>query len=84
MPDQKAQIEQEVRNILTEKGFNGQTVKIDENLMDELGMDSLDHVEMVMELEKSFNLSIDDDDSSEFRTLKHVVDYLDERIQHRV
>ena len=84
MPDQREQIEQEVRDIISEKGFDGHTAKPDDHLYDELGMDSLDRVELVMEIEKKFNLSIDDSDSEEFKNIQNVVDYLGERIQHRV
>lgn len=48
--------EQTIRNILEEKGF--EPVNKDQKLKDDLGMDSLDLVELVIEMEKEFNIDL--------------------------
>jgi acyl carrier protein len=46
------------------------------NLLDDLGADSLDVVELVMALEEEFGIEIPDDDVENIRTIKDVVDYV--------
>lgn len=48
--------EQAIRNLLEEKGF--EPVNKDQKLKDDLGMDSLDLVELVIEMEKEFNIDL--------------------------
>ncbi|MBU1023358.1 acyl carrier protein [bacterium] len=43
---------------------------------DDLGADSLDLVELVMELEEHFEIEISDEDSQNFLTVKDVADYI--------
>ena len=49
-------------------------------LVNDLGSDSLDHVELVMEFEDAFDLSIPDEDAEKITTIQSVVDYL---VQHK-
>ena len=49
-----------------------------ESTCDDLGMESLDHVEFTMDIEEDFNIDIDDDDAEKWRTVGDVVKYLDE------
>ena len=42
----------------------------------DLGADSLDHVEIVMEVEKEFYIRIPDDQASELKTINQFADYL--------
>lgn len=48
--------EQTIRNLLEEKGF--EPTSKDQKLKDDLGMDSLDLVELVIEMEKEFNIDL--------------------------
>lgn len=48
--------EQTIRNLLEEKGF--EPTNKNQKLKDDLGMDSLDLVELVIELEKEFNIDL--------------------------
>lgn len=43
----------------------------------DLGADSLDTVELIMEFEKEFNLSIPDDQAENIRTVGEAIDYLE-------
>ena len=57
-----------------------ESITMDTNLIDDIGADSLDVVELVMELEDSFGISISDEDAAELYTVRRIVDYL-ERIR---
>lgn len=43
-------------------------------LRDDLGQDSLDRVEMTMEIEKEFNIVISDDEVTEWKTVQDVIE----------
>merc|ERR1719343_297216 len=47
---------------------------------DDLDADSLDVVEMVMEIEETFEIEIEDEAASSIKTVGDVCDYLDENI----
>ena len=45
-------------------------------LMDDLGADSLDVVELVIEVEECFDLEVADEDAEKWKTVGDVVDYV--------
>ena len=57
-----------------------ESVTMDTNLVDDLGADSLDVVELIMELEDEFGVAISDEDAAQLYTVGRIVDYL-ERLQ---
>ena len=46
------------------------------SFIDDLGADSLDIVELVMAIEKEFNIEIPDDDAEKITTVQDAVDYI--------
>ena len=56
---------------------NEDEVTMEATLAEDLGMDSLDAVEVVMALEEAFGISIEEDKVAEFKTVKDIVDYID-------
>jgi len=46
---------------------------------DDLGADSLDLVELVMELEEHFNIEISDEESQNFKTVADVAAYIESK-----
>ncbi len=46
------------------------------NLLDDLGADSLDVVELVMALEEEFSIEVPDDDVENIRTIQDIVTYV--------
>ena len=54
-----------------------ESITIDTDLIDDLGADSLDVVELIMSLEDDFDIRISDEDAAELRTVRRIVDYLD-------
>lgn len=54
-----------------------ESINIDTNLVDDLGADSLDVVELIMSLEDIFGISISDEDASQLFTVRRIVEYLE-------
>ena len=52
----------------------------DTNLIDDIGADSLDVVELIMDLEDEFGIAISDEDAAQLYTVGRIVEYL-EKIQ---
>jgi acyl carrier protein len=46
------------------------------SFLDDLGADSLDLVELIMEMEETFDIQIADDELQKIRSIKDVLDYL--------
>ena len=49
------------------------------NLKDDLGMDSLDAMELSMAIEEAFGLTIEEEALKKFVTVKDIIDYLESR-----
>jgi acyl carrier protein len=49
-------------------------------LREELGLDSMDTIELVFQLEENFNIQIPDDDLMELKTVDNVVQYVEKRV----
>lgn len=54
---------------------------MESKLEDDLWMDSLDEVEILLELEKEFGILIPNDDPGRCHTVKDVVDYMIRRME---
>ena len=49
------------------------------SFIEDLGADSLDIVELVMAIEKEFDIEISDDDAERIGTVQDAIDYIHER-----
>ena len=54
-----------------------ESITPDTNLIDDLGADSLDVVELIMSLEDMFGVSITDEDAAQLTTVRRIVEYLE-------
>ena len=54
-----------------------ETITMDTSIVDDLGADSLDVVELIMSLEDEFGVSISDEDAAQLLTVGKIVDYLE-------
>ena len=71
----REEIEERVKQIIVEKlGVKEEEVRPEAELVANLGADSLDTVELVMEFEKTFNVCISDDVAAEIQTVGDMVD----------
>lgn len=74
-------IESKVKAIIVDKlGVDESEVVSDANFTNDLGADSLDTVELIMEFEKEFDISIPDEDAENIATVGNAVSYLSEKI----
>lgn len=64
-----------VSNIL---GVDAEEVTMEASFMDDLGADSLDVVELIMDLQDEFNLEIPDEEAEKIHTVGDVVEYIKE------
>ena len=72
-------IEEKVRNIIVERlGVDESEVTLEASFTNDLGADSLDTVELIMELEKEFNISIPDEQAETITTVGQAITYLEE------
>ncbi|MEN6440833.1 MAG: acyl carrier protein [Syntrophobacter sp.] len=62
--------------IANQLGVDKDMVTPQANIVDDLGADSLDVVELVMALEEAFDMEIPDDDAENIRTVQDIFDYL--------
>ncbi|MBQ3075533.1 MAG: acyl carrier protein [Clostridia bacterium] len=53
------------------------TIEDDANILDDLGADSLEVVEMLMTLESEFGIIVPDEDVMELKTVRAVADYIE-------
>ena len=56
-------------------------VTMEASIVDDLGADSLDVVEIIMGLEEEFELNIPDEDAEKLPTVGGIVSYIDEKSQ---
>lgn len=54
-----------------------ETITMETSIIDDLGADSLDVVELIMSLEDDYDISISDEDAAELSTVGKIVDYLE-------
>ena len=64
--------------IVVEKlGVEQSKVTIDARFIDDLGADSLDTVELIMEFEDEFDIEIPDEDAEKILSVREAVEYID-------
>jgi len=74
-----ADIASRVKAIIVDKlGVEENEVTNDASFTNDLGADSLDTVELIMEFEKEFNISIPDDQAENIGTVGEAVKYIEE------
>ncbi|MFV9509899.1 acyl carrier protein [Tepidibacillus sp. LV47] len=72
-----ADIFDRVKKIIVDRlGVDEEEITLDSRFKEDLGADSLDIVELVMELEDEFELEISDEDAEKISTVGEVVDYI--------
>ena len=70
-------IQKKVTSIITDKlGIPETEVTPDANFVKDLGIDSLDYAELVMEFEQTFDIKIPDDDAEKLLTISSAVQYI--------
>lgn len=68
-----------VTNIVSEQlGVDKDKISADTSFVNDLGADSLDTVELVMELEEEFDVNIPDDAAEKIQTVGQAVEFIDQ------
>ena len=72
-----SQTDEKVKQIIVDKlGVDPSEVTPEASFTNDLGADSLDIVELVMEFEDNFEMSIPDEEAEKIRTVGQAIDYI--------
>jgi acyl carrier protein len=74
------EVNQTITDILVEKlGIAATEITPEANFMKDLGIDSLDYAELVMELEQAFDITIPDNEAEKIKTVGQAIAYVEEK-----
>jgi acyl carrier protein len=74
-----SEVAQRVKSIIVDKlGVEESEVTETASFTNDLGADSLDTVELIMEFEKEFNISIPDDQAEKISTVGDAISYVEQ------
>ena len=77
----KEEVFNEFNEILSDKlGISPEEITNESNIESDFGADSLDHIEIIVEIEKKYNISIPDEDMDDIKTVENAVDYICNRL----
>jgi acyl carrier protein len=72
------EIREKVYEIIQSKlSVNAEQITPEASFTEDLGADSLDTVELVMDLEEQFNITIPEEDQEKLRTVQDAIDYIE-------
>jgi acyl carrier protein len=72
-----ASVDERVVAIVAEQlGVNKDQINLETSFVNDLGADSLDTVELVMELEEEFDINIPDDAAEKIQTVGQAIEYI--------
>jgi acyl carrier protein len=78
VPTVASSVEERVIDIVCENlGVNKEQVTRQTSFQEDIGADSLDIVELVMELEEEFEITIPDDQAEKIKTVGEAIDYIE-------
>jgi acyl carrier protein len=73
-----SEIERQVRDIIVDKLCVSESdIKLESSFQNDLGADSLDTVELIMEFERVFEVSIPDDQAEKISTVGDAIEYIE-------
>jgi acyl carrier protein len=74
-------VEAQIKDAIVEKlGVEESKVTPNASFINDLGADSLDTVELIMELENRFNIQIPDEDQEKIQTVGDAVNYVKSKV----
>ncbi|MFD1436215.1 acyl carrier protein [Kroppenstedtia eburnea] len=69
-----------VKRIIVDRlGVDASEVTLEASIKDDLGADSLDVMDMILELEDEFSMEISDEEAEKINTVKDIVTYIESR-----
>ena len=76
-----ASVAERVKQIIVNKlGVEESQITNEASFTNDLGADSLDTVELIMEFEREFNISIEDSEAEKIQTVGDAVNYLETKV----
>ncbi len=75
-----SELRQKIIDVVKQK-TNKDEVLGSHRLIEDLGLDSLDNVELIMELETNFNVTISDDEAQKMKTIDDVCNYVEKQLE---
>ena len=73
-------VEKKIIQIIAEQlGVNEDEIIPDAQLIEDMGADSLDIVELVMAMEEEFEMEIPDEDAEKISTVQDIINYVKQR-----
>ena len=73
---------EKLRKMLAERlGVSEDKIKPESHLVGDLGLDSLDYIELLMDLEEDFGIAIPDEEAKKLTTVQSVVDLINSHLQ---
>ena len=81
---ERSEIEKKIKEIVMEKlQVESSSVVENASFIDDLGADSLDTVEIVMDFEEKFGIEIPDEDAEKIRTVGDAIGYIEEKTRDK-
>ncbi|MGE3182669.1 MAG: acyl carrier protein [Phycisphaerae bacterium] len=78
-----AEIESKVKKIVAEQmTVSEEEISRETSFVNDLNADSLDTVELVMEFEDEFDISIPDEEAEKIQTVGQAIDYIQNRLEN--
>jgi len=79
-----ADIEERIKKIIAEQLIvEEEEITEDASFIDTLGADSLDTVEMIMEIEDEFGIEIPDEDAEKLTTVGQAIEYVKRKVEEK-
>jgi acyl carrier protein len=76
-----SEINQKVVDIIVDKlAVSPSSVKLEADLATDLGADSLDIVELILEFERVFSINIPEEQAEKIKTVGQIVEYLEKQV----
>lgn len=80
----ESEIAKRVKDVIVDKlGVEASEVNAEASFANDLGADSLDTVEMIMEFEKEFGISIPDDKAENITTVGDAIEYIEKAVAEK-
>ena len=74
-------VEERVKKIVCEQlGVSEEEAKLEASFIDDLGADSLDTVELIMQFEEEFGIEIPDEEAQDLLSVGQAVDYITNKL----
>ncbi|PQP79573.1 acyl carrier protein [Candidatus Phytoplasma phoenicium] len=68
--------------VIHKPSLKKETIALDTRLKEDLGLDSFDAVELVIQFENTFKIKISDEAMQQFKNIRNIVDYIQQYVSN--